>query len=306
MRILLTGSAGYIGSSLIKRLRGRLSFARPEQVEFVCFDIRENSNNSILDLGRLKRVVRNIDGVIHLAAISRPKWGFENPYHCLMTNTLGTINVLEAVRTSNPKAWILFGSSREVFGNLKKFPGTEQSPRNPLNAYGVSKKTGEDLLKQYTENYGLRGLTIRFCGVYTGAGDILDRVIPKFIGQALGGKPLTIEGSGSFLGDYVYIDDVVAGIEKAIAHVSKSKKGFYDDVTLAAQNPISLKNLANLIVKITGSKSKIIHLPDRTYDQRGYWGSNAKARRVLKWKPAVALKAGIERAVAELKPIFKK
>lgn len=293
--ILLTGGSGYIGTSLRKRWGDKYNFKN--------FDIRNNLKDDVRDLKRLRQAVRGIDGVLHLAAISRPKWGFENPYLCLTTNIDGTFNVLEAVRTINPKAWVILGSSREVFGNLKKFPGTELSPRVPLNAYGVSKMVGEELLRQYAENYGLRCLTIRFCGVYTGTNDILDRVTPKFIGQALHGENITIEGGGEQKGDYVYIDDVMLGVERAMRYVASKPKGFYDNISFVANQPISLKNLAKLIIKLSASKSKIIHVPARTYDQRGFWGSYTKAKKLLGWEPKISLEEGLRKSIAALKPI---
>ena len=298
-KILLTGGAGYIGTSLQKMLARGFSF--------VSFDVKENFRDTVLDLRRLMDKVRGVDGVLHLAAVSRPKWGFEDPHHCLTTNIVGTFNVLEAVRRVNPEAWVMLGSSREVFGNLAHFPGTEKSPRNPLNSYGVSKKTGEDLLKQYAENYGLRCLTLRFCGVYTGPHDILDRVIPKFIGQALRGEPLTIQGRGkSQRGDFVYIDDVLRGLTLALQYVSKKPKGFYDDINLVKNDPVSLRDLAQLIIKISKSQSRIIYLPARTYDQESFWASPAKAKKLLGWKPKLSLETGLRRSITELKPIAHK
>lgn len=293
MRILLTGSSGYIGTSLRERLGRRFSFIE--------FDIRKNPRDDVRDLARLKLAVKKVDGVLHLAAISRPKWGYTDPHLCLTTNILGTLNVLEAVRQVNPRVWVILGSSREVFGNLKKHPGNENSPRSPLNAYGVSKVAGEDLLKQYASNYGLRCLALRFCGVYTGKKDILDRVIPRFILQALRGVPITIEGDGRKKFDFVYIDDVCHGIAEAMRFISSKSPSFYDDITLARQSPVSIANLARLIIKASSSKSTLDFQPNRTYDQEGYWGTYAKAQKLLGWKPKVTLEEGLEKSVKELK-----
>ena len=294
-KILLTGSAGYIGSSFIKRYGKCFSFVE--------YDIREKYKDDVLDLSRLKKIVSRVDGVLHLAAVSRPKWGYMDPYRCLVTNILGTINVLEAVRKENPSAWVILGSSREVFGDLKKLPGDEKSPRLPLNAYGVSKVCGEDLLKQYALNYGLRSLSLRFCGVYTGKKDILDRVIPRFILEALRGRAIMIEGDGrKKLFDFVYIDDALLGMEKAIGYIARRKKGFYDDITLAAHSPVSIYDLARLIIKLTGSRSSIKSGRSRNYDQKGYWGKYSKAKRILGWWPKTSIEDGLKKAIEELKP----
>lgn len=297
-KILITGSAGYIGSSFRARFRGRFSF--------INFDIAENKKNDVRDFERVKRAVRNADGVLHFAAVSRPKWGFEDPYRCLTTNVLGTVNVLEAVRQINPRAWVILGSSREVFGNVKKFPATEATPRSPLNAYAVSKVAGEDLLRQYAANYGLRCLALRFCGVYTGAKDILDRVIPRFILQALQGVPITIEGQGIERFDFVFIDDALDGIFRAIRFLSVKPKGFYDDVTLAHYEPVSLYALAQLIIRFSRSRSAIQFVRTRSYDQKGFWASFAKAKKTLGWIPKFSLEKGLQKAIEELKPIAQR
>ncbi len=296
MKILITGGSGYLGSETRKRLGRRFSF--------INFDIKNDTKHDIRSFPSVKKAVVDINGILHFAAISRPKWGFQDPRLCLTTNINGTFNVLEAVRQMNPAAWIIFASSREVFGNLRKLPAKEESPRHPLNAYGVSKKSGEDLLEQYAKNYGLRCLTLRFCGVYTGKNDILDRVVPRFIGQALRDENITIEGSGKQLGDYVYIDDVINGIEKAVSYISKRRSGFYDAINLVAENPVSLEDLAKSIRRFTKSKSKIVHLPPRHYDQQGFFGSFAKADKVLEWQPRISLKIGLQKSIRELKPFY--
>lgn len=294
MKILITGGSGYIGTCLRRKL-GKIH-------SFTNYDIKNNPRDDIRNLARLEKSVRGFSGVIHLAAISRPKVAFADPYTCLTTNTGGTINVLEAIRRQNPKAWVIFSSSREVYGGHTKFPIDEKSRRLPLNAYAVSKVAGEDLMKQYARNYGLRTLILRFCGVYTGADDILDRVIPRFILLALKNEPITLEGNGKkkFF-DFVHINDVVDGVNKAINDVGKKSKGFCDDFTLSANDPISLYDLAKLIIKFTGSSSKMINVPERSYDVSGFWGSYAKAKKHLGWEPRINLEDGLSKSIKEIR-----
>ncbi len=294
MKILITGGSGYIGTSLRKQL-GRI-------YSFKNYDIKDDKRNDIRDFARLEKVVDGVAGVIHLAAISRPKDAFLDPYTCLTTNIDGTVNILEALRKKNPKAWTIFSSSREVYGGNKKFPVDEMSPRLPLNSYAVSKVSGEDLMRQYSQNYGLKTMILRFCGVYTGTNDILDRVVPRFIILALQNKPITLEGNGKKkLFDFVYIDDVLSGIKKSIGFIQKKPKGFCDDFTLSANNPISLFSLAEKIIELTGSNSKIINVPERSYDVAGFWGKYAKAEKHLNWRPTVGLDDGLRRSIKEMR-----
>jgi len=293
MKILLTGGSGYIGSCLKRKLSSIYSFNN--------FDIKNNPKDDVRDLTRLEKKVKDVSGVIHLAAISRPKNAFTDPYTCLATNIGGTVNILEAIRRRNPKAWVILSSSREVYGGHTKFPVTEKSLRLPLNAYAVSKVAGEDLMGQYARNYGLRTLILRFCGVYTGANDILDRVIPRFIILASNNKPITLEGNGKKkIFDFVYIDDVIDGVNKAIGYAKNKPKGFCDDFTLSANDPISLYNLAKLVIKITGSRSKIINVPERSYDVSGFWGGYTKAKKYLGWTPKVNLEDGLTKSIKDM------
>lgn len=293
MKILLTGGSGYVGTCLKHKLSAIYSFNN--------YDIKNNLKDDVRDLTRLEKAVRGVSGVVHLAAISRPKNAFTDPYTCLTTNIGGTVNILEAIRRKNPKDWVIFSSSREVYGGHTKFPVTEKSLRLPLNAYAVSKVAGEDLMRQYARNYGLHTLILRFCGVYTGANDILDRVIPRFIILALNNKPITLEGNGKKkIFDFVYIDDVIDGVNKAIGYVKNKPKGFCDDFTLSANNPISLYNLAKLIIKITGSRSRIINIPERSYDVSGFWSGYIKAKKHLSWKPKVNLENGLAKSIEEI------
>jgi nucleoside-diphosphate-sugar epimerase len=294
MKLLITGGAGYIGSSFQARFGS----------EYACdsYDTKIHSEDDLFDMDRLTRRIKDVDGILHFGAVARPKWGFDDPYGCLKTNILGTANVVEAVRRANSGAWIIFGSSREVFGDAS-MPVSEETPRLALNAYGVSKSAGEDILRQYAMNYGLRCLTLRFCGVYTGTQDILDRVVPRFILRAIKNEPIHIEGDGGKKFDFTYIDDAIRGVRCGIEYISAQRQGFYDDITLAAESPITLDDLARMIVRLAKSTSKIEFVPDRTYDQIGFWGVRKKARERIGWEPEVVLEDGLSRAIAELKTL---
>jgi UDP-glucuronate decarboxylase len=147
----------------------------------------------------------------------------------------------------------------------------------------------------------MRGVTLRFSGVYTGENDIYDRVIPKFIISALHNEPIIIEGGGDKKLDFVWVDDAVDGVERLIRYVAKSGKGFYDDITLSANRPVSLAQLADMIIRTAGSKSRIVYVKDRSYDAKHFWGSFAKARRLLAWEPKTDLADGLRRSVEILR-----
>jgi len=296
MKLLITGSKGFIGAAL----KGML-----EQMgaEIVSCDIRENPKDDVKDFSRLKAKIENVEGVIHLAAVSRVKIAQENPLECIQTNIGGTINVLEAARQENEDhPWIIFGSSREVYGESPVLPVTEDYPRNSINIYGVSKITGEDMCKMYSTHYGLNTRILRFSNVYTGLYDQLDRVIPKFILQALENEDLIINGSGNEQFDFTYIEDTVRGVNACIQEVSKSNISF-EHYNISSGIPISLRSLAELIVKKTGSNSHIKFIKPRSYDVSNFYAKPTKAERKLGFKSKISLSEGIDLAINELKKL---
>ncbi|MFW9945856.1 MAG: GDP-mannose 4,6-dehydratase [Candidatus Odinarchaeota archaeon] len=298
MKILITGSAGFIGSTL-KDLLEKVN------IEIVSYDIKDNPKDDIKDFNHLKSKIENIEGIIHLAAVSRVKIAQENPLECIQTNIGGTINILDAARqeTVNGKhPWIIFGSSREVYGEPKILPVTEASPRNAINIYGVSKVTGEDLCKMYTKHYRLKTRVLRFSNVYTGLKDQLDRVIPKFILQALKDEDLVINGTGEELFDFTYINDSVQGIYTCIQEVLKSDISF-KLFNISSGIPIKLRELAELIIKKTESNSHIKFTKSRSYDVNKFYADPTKAKKILGFFPKILIDEGIELAIRELKKI---
>ncbi len=298
MKILVTGSAGYIGSALIDLLD-------EIGIETVSYDIRDNPKDDVKDFNRLQSKIKNIEGVIHLAAVSRVKIAQENPLECIQTNIGGTINILDAARqeiVNVEHPWIIFGSSREVYGEPKILPVTEESPRNAINIYGISKVTGEDLCKMYTEHYRLKTRVLRFSNVYTGLKDQLDRVIPKFILQALKDEDLVINGTGKELFDFTYINDCVQGIYACIQEVLKSDISF-EHFNISSGIPVTLRELAELIIEKTESNSHIKFTQSRLYDVNKFYADPTKAKNSLGFFPKILIDAGIELAIKELKKI---
>lgn len=293
MRILLTGSSGFIGSSL-------RDFLEKKRVRVIAYDLKDSPSNDVRDFSNLKSKMKDVNGVVHLAAVSRVKWGFENPLNCIQTNVGGTINVLVAVRTflRNKKPWMIFASSREVFGEPKILPVTEKSPLCPVNVYGVAKVTGEELCRVFSKDYGLKTRVLRFSNVYTGKNDQLDRVVPNFILRALRNEDLVINGNGQETFDFTFIEDTILGIWGCIQKIESSGK-LYDDFNLSNGKGITLEELAKIIIKETGSQSKIRYAPSRSYDVNYFYADSSKARTVLGFNPRTELREGIYLAIKE-------
>ncbi len=300
MRVLITGSSGFIGSAL-KRL------LEENGIEVVTYDIKENPLDDVRDFSVLQLKFRGVNGIVHLAAVSRVKLAHENPLECVNTNIGGIINVLESARevsSENGHPWVIFGSSREVYGEPTNLPVVETSPRNAINVYGVSKLSGEELCKAYAENYGLKTRVLRFSNVYTGIKDHLDRVIPKFILQAFNSEDLVINGLGEEIFDFTYITDTIQGIWGCIQESERSPH-LFDDFNISTGVSVSLRELAELIITKTESKSKVKFTPARSYDVNKFYANPEKARIKLGFSPKIKIEKGIELAINELESLVK-
>jgi len=297
VKILITGSSGFIGSAL-------KSFLESREVEIVDCDLKSSPSDDIRNYRNLSSKMKGIDGIVHLAAISRVKHCQANPQLCMETNVEGTVNLLEALCNlpQGKRPWIIFASSREVFGKPDFLPAIEESPKKPINIYGTSKFIGEGLCWACSRNYDLKVRVLRFANVYTGRNDRLDRVVPNFIIRAIKDKDLVINGNGEEIFDFIYIEDVVLGIWCCIKEVEKSNEP-YNDFNLATGRPTSLRELAEIVMEETRSKGEITHLPSSPYEVDRFFGDPRKAKKILGFEARVSLYEGIKLATEEFKRV---
>ena len=292
--VLVTGGAGFVGSHLVERLvkegyrvilvdnllRGNMSNLPRllKDAEFVEGDIR---NYELMD-----GIIRKVDTVIHLAALSRVMPSIENPELCFENNVKGTEIIARLCSKYNRK--LIFSSSREVYGTAKYLPVDESHPLNPENPYGASKVAAESIIRAYSKCYGLNYTILRLTNVY-GPRDF-GRVIPIFIKDAQEGKDLIVYGADKVL-DFIYIDDVVNAFINSIeideGHVLNIGSGI----------GASIFELAKLVKKITGGNGNILVKQKRKGEVDKFIANIEKAKEVLKWKPTVELEEGIRRTV---------
>ena len=244
------------------------------------------------------RQTLSVDGIVHLAAVSRVVWGYENPRECVDINIDGTANILEATRMSVKKPWVIFGSSREVYGEAKTLPVTEDFPKIVQNIYGATKIAGEMLCEQYHKDYGLNIGILRFSNVYGSKYDQLDRVIPKFILRASKNLDLIIQG-GNQLFDFTHINDTVNGIKLMIEKIS-TNSSYFDRFHILTGKATSLQDLAKYIIDAAGSNSNIRYTDARPYDVLKFYGNYSKAKKLLGYEPKIDIKKGVKMTVEAL------
>lgn len=290
-RVLVTGSAGLIGTALASALRDA-------GLDVAGLDPRSAApaaRGDVLDPAALERAVAGCTGVVHLAAVSRVAWAERDPDACWRTNVDGTRAVVAAAAARG--AWVLFASSREVYGAVAAWPATEDTPLAPVNIYGRAKVAGERLVADAAAS-GLPAGVVRLSNVYGRTADHADRVVPAFVRAAIAGAPLHVEGAGHAF-DFVYIDDVVRGLLSIIARL-RAGEGT-PPLQLVTGRSTTLGELARLTVELAGTDAPIVAAPQRTYDVERFFGSGERARQVLGWFPQVAVRDGLARLVGDFR-----
>jgi len=290
-RILITGSAGLIGTALVPELQ-KAGF------DLEGFDIRLDREQDVIKGAELSRHVASSDGVVHLAAVSRVVWGEQDPRRCREVNIGGLRNVLQACAKAPTRPWLLFASSREVYGSCCALPADEDAPASPVNVYGHTKLVGEEMVRAARQE-GLRAATVRLSNVYGSADDHADRVVPAFVRGALDGQPLRVEGRGHTF-DFTFVEDVARGLAAVVAQLDD---GVHDlpDMHLVSGTGTTLGELADMVLTLTGSSSGVFDGEERDFDVAHFVGDPTRARSILGWNHESSLRDGLRKLIDEFR-----
>jgi len=289
--VLVTGGAGVVGSALVPAL-GEFGWRAS------VFDVARDAREDVCVAEAVNAAAAESDGIIHMAAVSRVAWGEDDPQRCLRINVEGTRSVLQAAARAPKRPWVLFISSREVYGNPSKLPVVEDCPLAPVNTYGRSKAAGEALVSE-ARQAGLAAASIRLPSVFGSTNDIPQRVIPALSRRALRNESLRITDA-SQLCDFLHISDTVAGITALASRLAAGEKTL-PTVHLATGTGTSLGDLARLIKRVANSDSTIVEEPPRPFDVRGFVGDARAARELLGWSPRVPFANGLAKLIADFK-----
>lgn len=293
--LLVTGSKGLIGSALTMKL-SQLGFA------FKPFDVRFESSHSgsgnICDKDSVSTAVEGCTGIIHLAGTSRVISGEKDPELCRKQNVEGTGNVIEAALSSPLKPWVIYASSREVYGQQDLLPVTEDTVLRPMNVYAHSKVAAEKIVKDAREE-GLITSVLRFSNVFGSPFDHEDRVIPAFCRAALLGENLYVEG-GENTFDFTFVDDVVRGIVAVIGLLNKTPQNL-SPIHFTTGRGITLREAASIITERAKSFSLIKEAPPRSFDVSRFYGNPSRAKELLGWAPQFSFEEAIDKFLSSLK-----
>ena len=285
--ILVTGFHGLIGNELTTALTKSGYPVRGLDLR-ACGDSRGDIRNR----ADVDRALCGCAGVIHLAAISRVIDGERDPAICWGTNVDGTRNVLDAALSQSTPPWVIYASSREVYGQPSSMPVKDDAPRTPVNIYGRSKVAAEDL----TSACALQTAIVRFSNVYGCIKDHADRVVPAFARQAAEGRSLRVDGSAHTF-DFTHLSDTVRGILAVVKRLEQGDE--LPPLHFLTGTPTNLGQLAAMAVEFAGSTSTIHEAPPRSYDVDSFYGDTTRTTKLLGWRAEVTIRDGLARLIRD-------
>lgn len=311
MNILITGGLGFIGSNLVQHL---LKYDHKITVIDNFYTGNKDNLKKYLKNPNLKiiehdvrskiELTNNFDQIFNLASPASPVHYQKNSLITAETGVFGAYNILEFALKNNSQ--VLQASTSEVYGDPQINPQNENywghvNPVGPRSCYDESKRMAETFFLEYNHKYNLPVKIVRIFNTYGPFMSKNDgRVVSNFITQALSNKDLTIYGEGNQTRSFCYITDLIDGFLKTM----KTKKSFIGPLNLGSEFEFSMIDFAEIILKLTKSKSKIIFKPLPIDDPSQRRPDITLARELLNWEPKVCLEEGLTRTINFYKEII--
>jgi dTDP-glucose 4,6-dehydratase len=307
-RVLVTGGAGFIPSNLIRHL---LDHTEHEVVSLDALTYAGSLENladvmshprlsfvhgDIRDAGLVRDVVARVDVIVNAAAESHVEKSIrEGAAEFVTTNVEGTQVLLDAIRETPVERFLLVSSS-EVYGTAERDPMDEEHPLNPRSPYAATKAGGDRLAYSYWVTYGLPIVIVRPFNNY-GPRQHPEKVVPRFITQALAGEPLTIHGDGHASRDWLHVDDTASAIETLIEAPLDDLAG--EALNVATGVDMTVSEIARLVLEAVGDPDATsVHVDERPGQVDRHIGSTGKLERLTGWRASIAFEDGLERTVA--------
>ena len=308
----ITGGAGFIGSSLSKKLLGKgnrvvtidnfCNFYNPSIKENNIKEFYGKENYKIYreDI-RNKQIIKQIfdenkiDIVMHLAAMAGVRPSIENPILYQEVNCMGTQNILEEMKAHRIKNLVM-ASSSSVYGNCKEVPFREDMVVDfAISPYAATKKANEVMTHVYHKLFNINVMMLRFFTVY-GPKQRPDLAINKFTRLMLADQEIPMFGDGTTSRDYTYIDDIVEGIIKSCEYCMNNQN-VYEILNIGNSSPVSLKEMIETIGKALRKEPKIKELPMQLGDVDRTYADITKAKKLIGYEPKVPFEQGIKNFV---------
>jgi dTDP-glucose 4,6-dehydratase len=306
-RVLVTGGAGFIPSNLVRHLLERtehevisldaLTYAgNLENLADVIGHRRlELVHGDIRDAGLVRELVSGVDVIVNAAAESHVEKSIrDGASEFVTTNVEGTQILLDAIR-ERPVERFLLVSSSEVYGTAEYEPMDELHPLEPRSPYAATKAGGDRLAFSYRVTYGLPIVIVRPFNNY-GPRQHPEKVVPRFITQALSGEPLTIHGDGRSTRDWIYVDDTIRAIVALIETPLEAVAG--EVVNVATGRDVSVNEIARLVLEaVDDPAGTVVHVAERPGQVDRHIGSTEKLAGLTGWRASVSFEEGLERTI---------
>jgi len=302
---LITGAAGFIGSSLARallqrgeRVRGLDNFTTGKRENIADLARLEFRAADLLDLAAVTEACRGVDYVLHQAAIPSVPKSVADPASSNRANVDGTVNLLIAARDANVKRVVYAGSS-SIYGESPTLPKREDMQPDPISPYAVSKLAGELYMTSFYRVYGLETVTLRYFNVfgpYQDAASQYSGVLAKFIALMLRGEQPTIYGDGEQSRDFTYIDNVVSANLLACSAPAGQVAG--RALNAATGSRITLNRTFEILKEMTGYSGEAHHGPERAGDIKHSLADVSLAAKLMGYQPVAGFEEGLARTVA--------
>jgi nucleoside-diphosphate-sugar epimerase len=300
---LVTGGAGFIGSSLVRRLLGvghsvrvldNLSTGFKSNLE-ECLNRIELMEGDVSEFAVCKSAVAGVDYILHEAAIPSVQRSVDDPIRSNNANVTGTLNMLVAARDAKVKRFV-FASSSSVYGDTETLPKVETMPENPLSPYALTKHAGEKYCVLFYRIYGLPTVALRYFNVFGPRQDPhspYSAVISRFVEAALAGRRPVVNGDGEQSRDFTYVENVVDA--NLLACEANGVEGMVFNIGTGERR--SLNDLLRSLSSLVGRNLEPEYANARLGDVRHSQADIGRARRYLRFEPKVSFLAGLERTL---------
>ena len=308
LRVLVTGGAGFISSNFIRHLLAKTSY---EVVSLDALTYAGNLENladvlahprlsfvhgDIRDRRLVRELVEGVDVIVNAAAESHVEKSIEDgASEFVTTNVEGTQILLDAIRVTPVERFILISSS-EVYGTAEAAPMDEEHPLEPRSPYAATKAGADRLAYSYWTTYELPIVIVRPFNNY-GPRQHPEKVLPRFVTQALADEPLTVHGDGHASRDWLYVGDDAEAIQAVIDAPIETIAG--EVINVATGVDITVGEIAAMVLEALGKPSDLLrNVPERPGQVDRHIGSTEKIERLTGWRPRTSFEEGLERTVA--------